>query len=172
MINEGIILLIILVIVSVIVLLSLLIWGGIAYTDNKGKTGGTVLLPPCSQNVNISSLLQIPENGYNCVRAGITGSLYYIGNLGDKTYDYVVAPYTTAPFTVCVSFCSNYSQGVCTGPSSSGKSAQENFNNCMSQLSSTECTPPIPIAVKGTTLYYAYLPTCKYCDGCATLQKT
>ncbi|CAH6420867.1 Hypothetical protein HVR_LOCUS1310 [uncultured virus] len=170
MVNPGLVLLITLAIVLTIVVIGLLIWAGVSYynyTQGAGGTGATGL-PSCSQNINISDLTQIPlGTGTNCTQNGITGSLYYVGAI-NSNYDYVVAPWQTQPLVICIGYCTSYTGGNCSGPTASGKTAQENFDNCMSQLSSTTCTPPIPIAARGTILYYAYAPTCGVCDCCGS----
>lgn len=170
MVNPGIALLVTFAVILTISLIILLVWAGIESANNKntGNTGttGSNSLPPCSQNINISSLIQIPTTGADCAQQGRTGTYYYIGNLGSGQYDYVVAKWGTQPFDVCIDFCQGFTGGMCTGPSYGGKSAQDNFDNCMKQLSSNTCTPPIPLAAQGTFLYYAYSPTCNICDNC------
>ena len=167
--NTGVILLITLAIVLTIAMVILIIWGTVSYIHDLNSGGtGTVILPSCSTSVNISDLLQIPTSTPECTQNGKPTSYYYIGQIPPQTYDYVVAPFPTQPLDVCVGFCTGYTGGVCSGPSYNGKSSQDNFNQCMSQLSSTSCTPPLPIAVQGTTLYYALSPTCNLCDNCGT----
>jgi hypothetical protein len=168
--NTGVILLIILAIILTITMISLLIWAGVSYINSDRNNGGTGtnILPPCNQNVNISSLIQIPDVGANCIQNGIVGSLYYIGKLDRGQYDYVVAPWATQPLDVCVGFCTGYTGGQCSGADYNGQSAQSNFDNCMRQLSSTGCAPPIPIAARGTIIYYPLSPTCKICDNCGS----
>ena len=166
MVNVGIMLLISLAVLLTIGIIIVLIWAGVSSSNNSGGKTGAPSLPPCSQNINISSLIQIPTMGFNCTQQGETGPLYYIGQLGNQQYDYVVAPWGTQPLDVCIGFCSTFSDGNCTGPNYQGVSAQDNFNSCMNQLSSTTCTPPIPIAAQGTILYYPYSPTCNICDAC------
>lgn len=167
--NVGIILLIILSIFLIFAMIGLIIWGlssNASANSSSNNGGGTAVLPPCSTAVNISSLIQIPPGtDTNCTQGGVTGTLYYLGDL-DENFDYVAAPWGTQPLDVCIGFCTGYTGGICTGAVSSGKSAQDNFNNCMNQLSSTTCATPLPIAVRGTTLYYAYSPTCLSCDSC------
>ncbi len=163
--NTGIVLLLILIVILVITVITLLVWAGIETSNqNNNNGGGTVILPSCSSNVNVSSLVQIPNTGANCLQNGATGPLYYIGSI--SSYDYVVAPWGTQPLDVCVHFCESYSNGKCTGPNYNGQSAQSNFNSCMTQLSGTGCSPPVPIAAKGAILYYAFSPTCNICDNC------
>jgi len=169
MVNPGIILLISLAVILTIAVIITLIWAGISISNHQNQGTGTTgpsTLPSCTQTININTLIQIPETGFNCIQNGVTGSLYYIGNLGTGQYDYVVAPFTLQPLDVCIGFCTGYTGGNCSGPNYNGQSAQDNFNHCMSQLSSTTCTPPIPIAAKGTTIFYAYSPTCNICDNC------
>lgn len=156
---------VILAIFLTIAVIVALTWAAISYTySNNGGTGAT--LPPCSQEANPGSLIDIPGTGADCIQNGVPTSLRYIGDLGSMEYDYVVAPWGTHPLDVCIGFCTGYTGGVCSGPVVAGKTAQENFDLCMSQLSSTTCTPPLPIAASGTTLYYAFSPTCRICDGC------
>lgn len=167
MVNPGVVLLISLAIILTIGVSVLLVWAAIESRNNQAQSGITDnSLPSCNQNVNISSLLQIPDNNSTeCIQNGRKTSLYYIGTLGTGSYDYVVAPWATQPLDVCVGFCTGYTEGICSGPNYNGRSAQSNFNNCMEQLSSTRCRPPIPIAAKGTIIYYAYSPTRNICDN-------
>lgn len=170
MINIGIVLLITFVIVLILALIGLIIGASVVTYQNK-KNKNVVVQQPCNQNINISNLIQIPDGtGTNCTQNGITGSLYYIGDI-NANYDYVAAPFATQPLDVCVGFCETYDGENCTGPSINGKSSQENFTQCMSQLSSTTCIPPIPIAARGTILYYAFSPTCDVCDNCESTKK-
>lgn len=169
MVNPGIVLLITLAIILTIGVIVALIWAGVSILNNQGGGGtGVTVGPPCGQNVNLSSLIQIPNSGANCIQRGVTGSLFYIGNLSNKSFDYVVAPWGTQPLDVCIGFCTGFTGGICTGAPSSGRSAQSNFNSCMSQLSSTTCSPPIPLAAKGAIVYYAFSPTCNICDNCGS----
>lgn len=167
MVNPGVAALIALAIILTIGFIVLLVYATVsAATGQGGGTTGPNFLPPCDQNFDISSLIQIPSSGFNCVQQGVTGPLYYIGQLGNQQFDYVVAPWGTQPLDVCVGFCTGYTGGNCSGPPFNGQSAQNNFNHCMSQLSSTTCAPPIPLAARGTIIYYAFSPTCCICDGC------
>lgn len=165
MVNIGVALLVTLAIILAIVMIILITWAAVSYAQKSGTTG-PVVLPPCSSNINLSGLLQIPDNAPRCIQNRQSTSLYYIGQIPPFTYDYVVAPWGTQPFDVCIGFCTGYTGGVCSGPPYNGKSSQDNFNQCMSQLSSTTCTPPLPIAAQGTTVYYAFSPTCNVCDNC------
>ena len=166
MINPGVVLLITLAIILTIIVVILLVWAIVSYYnfERSGGTGTTGNFP-CSDNINISSLIQITDATPVCVQNGVAGSLYYIGQT-NLQYDYVVAPWGTSPLDVCVGFCTGYTGGQCSGPQYAGASAQQNFDKCMSQLSSTGCAPPIPIAANGTILYYAFTPTCNICDNC------
>ena len=164
--NPGVILLICLGVILLITAILVITWAAISFNNNNVPGP----LPQCSQNVNINSLIQIPDTGYNCVQHGQTGSLYYVGQLGNLDYDYVVAPYKTPIQDVCIGFCSiGFTGGVCMGPNYNGKTAQTNYDNCIAQLSSTTCIPPIPIAAKGTTIYYPLLPTCCACEKTPTV---
>lgn len=170
MVNVGIALLILLTILLTVAVVGALIWAAISSNQPPpaGVTGPPPL-PPCKQTVALDSLLQIPTTGANCIQRGITGSLFYIGNLGTGSLDYVVAPWGTQPIDVCVGFCSSLTGGICSGPNFNGQSAQANFNHCMQQLAGTNCTPPVPIAAQGTILYYAFSPTCHICDNCGEM---
>lgn len=163
--NPGVILLIILAIILTIALITLLSITAVNVSNTSNSTGttGSNILPPCRSSVNISSLIQIPDSLPNCVQNGVTGSLYYIGNLGSQNYDFVVAPWGSQPLNVCIGFCTGYTGGICNGPNYNGRSAQANFDRCMQQLSSTDCIPPLPLAARGTTLYYGYSPTSNIC---------
>jgi hypothetical protein len=77
----------------------------------------------------------------------------------------VVAPWTSSNLDVCASFCSSYANGTCTGSDVGGKSAQDNFDQCMAQLGVTGCVPPMPMAANGPTLYYPLAPGCGLCDN-------
>lgn len=167
--NPGVTLLIVLAVILTITVIVILISAGIAASNSNtgGGTGGNIP-PPCNQSTDISSLIQIPDTGADCVQRGTTGSLFYIGNLGSGQFDYVVAPWGNQPFNVCIGFCTGFTGGICSGTDYNGQSAQDNFNHCMSQLSSTTCAPPLPIAARGTTLFYALSPTCNICQNCGS----
>lgn len=163
--NAGAIVLSIVLIVLVfgaVIAIALIVAG---HTADKGATGPPPVLS-CAEFVDPGSLLEIPTTAEPCIQNGQVTSMFYIGDLGSQNYDYVVAPWGTQPLNVCIGFCTGYTGGVCSGPNYNGQSAQQNFNNCMSQLTPSDCTPPLPIAIQGNILYYAALPTCK-CDTCA-----
>lgn len=167
MVNAGVVLLIILVVLLTVGIITALTIAGIESGKSQGTGGTAGNIPACSQIVQLDRLQQIPDVGADCVQNGRTGQYFYIGNLGTGAYDYVVATFGTQPLDVCVNFCiGGSSGGVCSGPNYNGQSAQANFNRCMQQLSSDICSPPLPIAARGTTLYYAYSPTCKICSNC------
>ena len=170
MVNAGVALLITLTIVLTIAIVVMLSLAGVEAGKKQGPSNpvGPTGSPPCRQTVIIDSLLQIPDVGANCIQEGLTGSLFYLGNLGIGTYDFVVAPWGTQPLDVCVGFCRSFTGGTCIGPNYNGRSAQTNFNHCMQQLAGTGCAPPLPIAARGTILYYAFSPTCNICDNCGS----
>jgi hypothetical protein len=171
--NPGVILLWILLIVIIIGVIIAAIWGISVAVIDGGQTGGTGanFFPPCNENVDVSSLIQITNgntcvpNGTNCCSNGILTSQYYIGQLGDKQYDFVVAPWGTSNLSVCRGYCTKYDQktNTCIGANYAGKTAQENFDACMQQLKGVNCAPPIPVAAIGTTLYYPTTPTARTC---------
>ena len=167
MVNPGIILLAVFVFVLFLALAITIAFTVNAELTHTGSTG-TTGLEPCSQTVDLDSLIQIPSDQPPCLQQGRNLGLYWIGDLAPFTYNYVVAPYGTQPLEVCRGFCTGFTGSgtgaICTGPVYQGKTAQENFNACMSQLTSTTCLPPVPIAAQGTTLYYALLPT-EVCDN-------
>ena len=165
--STAIIFLIIFIVIIFILILLLLTNSAISIVSSNNQADPTnPALPSCTSNVNLSDLIVIPETGFNCIQQGLTGSLYYIGPLGDGTYNYVVAPWQTSPLDVCVGYCDSYNNDICTGPNYQGRTAQQNFDNCISQLTPADCIPPAPIAIRSNILYYAYSPTCLICDGC------
>lgn len=157
----------VLIIISVIILIifiGLCITAIVVPATQQGNNNVTTT-PSCTSTTDLSKLLTIPNSGYNCNQNGITTSLYYVGDLGNKNYDYVVAPWTSQPLDVCIGFCQSYTNEICTGSNYNGLSAQQNFDNCMTQLSSTTCIPPSPIAIKDGILYYPLSPTAKICTS-------
>lgn len=164
--NPGVIALIILAILLTVSIVASLIYIAVKQSEDT-PSGGNVILPPCSERTDISSLVQIPNTLQSCEQNGRATSLYYIGSISNL--DYVVAPWGTQPFDVCIGFCTGYTGGICSGSNYNGKSAQDNFNSCMIQLAVTGCAPPSPIAAKGTTIYYPFSPTCKICDNCSNI---
>jgi hypothetical protein len=169
MVNVGVVLLILLTIILTAAIVGALVWAGISSNQPPSGATGPPPAPPCQQTVVLDSLIQIPTMGANCIQRGVTGSKFYIGNLGTGSLDFVVAPWGTQPLNVCVDFCSSFTGGICSGPNFNGQSAQANFNHCMQQLAGVNCTPPVPIAAQGTILYYAFSPTCLICDNCGEI---
>ncbi|MFK5969041.1 MAG: hypothetical protein QM487_02820 [Candidatus Marithrix sp.] len=149
-------------IITLVLAVSISIFGYFSSTQDTGTTG-TIGAPTCLEITDISSLVQIPSNQPHCFQQGRETSLFYIGTL-NQNFDYVVAPYGSSPLDVCVSFCKSYSNGVCEGDNFAGKTAQENFDACITQLTPTDCVPPLPIAAQGTILYYALAPTSLICE--------
>lgn len=165
--NPGVTWLVSFLILLVILILAVLSYAIYTYYSNNPNSNNGVNLPPCSEVTNISSLVQIgdlPE----CIVNGVSLNRYYIGRITDGKYNFTVSPYKNQPLDVCISFCSKYDGKICTGPEYNGKTAQENFESCMEQLSSTVCKPPIPIAAKGTILYYPLQPKCE-CENCTSM---
>lgn len=139
--------------------------GFVAYagiSHNGGSSGSTGPKIQCSDVVVPE--VTIPDTGFQCFQNGKNVGLFCIDRLTNGKYDFVVATQKTAPLAVCIGYCSQYSNGVCSGPVVNGLSAQQNFDYCMTQLNSETCVPPIPIAEKGSQYYYAYSPTCSICD--------
>lgn len=156
--------------VLILLFLSIIICIIVGYNLRKKDN----VLPPCSQN--ISNLIKIPSkvppnSEIDCPSRGTRGIFYYVKSL-NSNYDYVVAKWPTQSKDVCIDFCDSFNQGICNGPNYNGKTAQENYNSCMLQLSSTTCTPPIPIAIQDGILFYPYSPTCSICDNCNTNSKS
>ena len=155
-------------VITLIVALSISIWSIVIRNrdaSDSGSTGTTgTSLPSCIDITAPSSLIQIPENQPHCFQQGRETNLFYIGDL-DPDFDYVVAPYTTSPLDVCIGFCTAYSDGTCQGANFQGRTAQQNFDSCISQLTPTDCVPPLPIAAQGAILYYALSPTSIICES-------
>lgn len=165
--NVGVITLIVVAILVVCGVIGLSTYLFLDYQKKDRREKIFVIPPPCSDKINIANLIQIPNTPSSlvqCKQNGQNTSLYYIGTLGNQQYDYVVAPWTTSPENVCVKFCKSYVNKVCIGNSINGVSAQKNFDNCMAQLNDLSCSPPTPIAAKGTTIYYPFVPTRSICD--------
>lgn len=160
---------IIAVVVVVVLLIILIVMVVRAVMDTRKNTasgsGNTANQPPCSNVVNTSTLVVIPEDQPPCHEDSVI-TLYYIGELSQGKWDFVVAPVTTLPSNVCSSFCTTIQNNTCVGPNYAGKTAQENYTTCLASLVTTGCVPPAPIAIKGTVLYYPYSPTCRSCDNC------
>jgi hypothetical protein len=166
--NPGILILVTAAISVGAIIIVALVWTALGVIRLEQGTTPTSALQPCSTTANRTSLL-IPPDSAACVQNGTTGGLYYVGHLGDKSYDYVVAPYPTSNLDVCVSYCTTYSNGICTGPAINGKSAQSNYESCMAQLSHSDCVPPAPIAIRGNTLYYPYAVTASLCENASSM---
>jgi len=160
MVNPGVIILIILAVIIVLIITGLVIWGGVTSSAAIAASSQVPITTPCASTVNVGALPQITSTSKPCIQQGLATSLYYINES-----NYVAAPWTSSPLDVCVGFCTSYANNICTGPDYNGKSAQDNYNNCISQLSSTTCVPPTPIAAKGTILYYPLSPGCGICDN-------
>ena len=160
---------VILIIIGVILLLifiGLCITAVVAPTTNNNSSI-IVATPSCASTTDLSKLITIPNSGFNCIQNGIPTSLYYIGQLDNNQYDYVVAPWTSQPLDVCIGFCESYTNGICNGSTYNGLSAQDNFDKCMTQLTATTCIPPAPLAIKDGILYYPLAPTAKICSRIA-----
>lgn len=117
---------------------------------------------PCDEVININSLLQL-ESKQDCEVNGATGTYYYIGN--DTDFDFVVSKLMISPQDICIQYCTSFGNSGCSGPEYKGASAEESYIFCSYQTSQGGCIPPIPMAAKGTTLFYAYSPTSKMCTN-------
>ena len=138
------------IIVAIALLIFLIVYGYHDYKTNSQPIPPNSL-PPCNTDVDIGSLIQLPAGGQLCSGT----NLYYIASL-----DLVTAPFPSPASSVCVQYCDSLVNGVCSG---SSPSAQSLYNQCLAELTSTTCTPPIPLAALGTTLYYANSPTDATC---------
>jgi hypothetical protein len=156
----AVVFLILFVLIMIIVGVALIIY---AYRQSIINGGNTVFKTPCNQAVDISSLVQIPSSFPVCIQNGKPTNLFYIGFLSNGKYDMVVAPYATPALDVCVGYCDKYLEGICMGPSFNGKSAQANFDQCLSLLTNPNCSGIPPIAAKGTILYYGQSVTSRTC---------
>lgn len=143
------------------------------------NTNNNIVQSSCKSQTNISGLLPL-TNAQVCYSlisdVCKPNGTYYIGQISQGEYDYIVAPYGSTPLDVCINFCTeSYTPpptpstdgnpfGICVGISPNNES-QTNFNNCMNQLNSTTCIPPIPVAINTTNniLYYPYIPTSQNC---------
>jgi hypothetical protein len=171
---PDVIIVICVVVILVIVAIVLIVWALVSAADERARNNATGTgaaggaSEPCSQFVDLDTLPQVPDSDI-CIQQGQPTSLYYM-----PSNNFVVAPWGTSAFDVCIGYCSGFTGstgstgGVCTGPNYNNMTAQENFDACLQQLSTTVCFPPTPIAARGTTLYYAFSPTCGVCDGCTT----
>jgi len=159
MVNWGIVFLVVLTIIIAVVVIGVLIGTAIARSEQGGNT---TITSGCT--ADISSLVQIPNTLETCDQQGSPTSLYYIGNI--SSFDFVVAPWPSSPLDVCVDYCSSFDNNTCTGPNFNGKTAQQNFDACMAQLTPTTCQGTLPIAAKGAIIYYAHVPTCRSCSNC------
>lgn len=165
------------IVVSIVglIVLGLLTWAAVG--ARQATNASSVHALPACNAVDPSLLIQIDPVAQYCSQStSITGQLYYIGcvggaggtgGTGGAGGDFVVSAVESQPLAVCGSYCSTPpTDGVCTGPDYKGRSAQENFDDCMGILSPTGCTGAIPLAANGTTLYYAYSATCEVCGSC------
>jgi len=172
-INPIVIIAVVIVIVLLVILIVMITRAVIdTRRNNTNGSGNTTNQPPCSSVVNTNTLVVIPEDQAPCHQDSII-TLYYIGELSQGKWDFVVAPITTSAVNVCASFCTNIQNDTCIGPNYAGKTAQENYQTCLTSLASLNvknCVPPAPIAIKGTVLYYPYSPTCRTCDNCQQLE--
>lgn len=168
MMNPVVIIAIIVIIILIVVLVVMVVRAAISNHQNTVDGGSnTTNRPPCSTTVNPTQLVVIPEDQEPCHQDSVI-TLYYVGELSQGKWDFVVAPITTLPTNVCAAFCSSIQNNICTGPSYAGKTAQQNYTDCIASLSTiaVNCVPPAPIAIKGNVLYYPYSPTCRACDTC------
>jgi hypothetical protein len=164
--NPVVVISVIIIVVLIVILIVLITRASIdTQNNNANGSSNTTNQPPCTNTVNTNTLVVIPEDQAPCHQDSLI-TLYYIGELSQGKWDFVVAPITTSPTNVCASFCSSIQDKTCVGPNYAGKTAQENYNDCLVSLSTTNCVPPAPLAIKGTVLYYPYSPTCRSCDSC------
>jgi hypothetical protein len=167
MVNPGILFLVILLIIFIISGIIIFLF---VYNKNNNNN---IPLNSCKSQTNISSLLPI-TNAQVCYslinQVCQANGTYYLGQISQGEYDYVVTSFGSTPLDVCVNFCTeSYTSsntapnifGICQGDTNS----QTNFNNCMNQLNSTTCIPPIPIAInpENNILYYPFTPTSANC---------
>lgn len=161
MVNPGVIGLILILVIITVGVIGVVIWAGF----QEGIIGST--LGQCSTTIDPNSLIPIdPDSQYCSVPSQTQGVLYYIGCAGNKNLNFVVSRVAQNPQDVCVSYCDTFSNGICTGNSYNGQSAQQNYDTCIAALTPTNCVGPLPLASDGTDLYYAYSATCNVCDAC------
>ena len=90
-------------VILVLLLIALIAWGMVETWNAKDNTPQP--LPSCSKDIDVSTLVQIPETGAACTGTSISNSLYYIGKIEGSQYDYVVAPWPSKPVDVCIKYC-------------------------------------------------------------------
>jgi hypothetical protein len=164
--NIPVIILLIVVVLLLFLVVALVVWGASTRGAREQIQGpNTGILPQC-QSLPGKPLIEIPSNISPCTINGQPSDVYYIGRIPGVGLDMTVAPWTTPVHEVCRQYCQELSNGVCIGSNYGGRSAQVNYDECMSVLDVKTCRPPAPIARKGATLYYPYSPTCRICDFC------
>lgn len=164
--NPVVVISIVVIVILIIILIVMITRAAIdTQQNNANGSGNTTNQPPCANTVNTTELIVIPEDQAPCHQDSVI-TLYYLGELSQGKWDFVVAPITTLPANVCAGFCTTIQDNICTGPNYAGKTAQENYVACLASLATKDCVPPAPIAIKGTVLYYPYSPTCRECDNC------
>jgi len=158
--NPGILLLVLVIVILLLAFVGLII---AAVVIDKSTPSTPLVIPttPCVDTVDLSTLYQLPGTLTPCYQNGRVTNLYYLGEVTD--YDFVVAPFPTAPVDVCVGFCTAVVNGVCSGPDYEGKSAEANYQACLTQLANASCVPPMPIAALGSIAYYPLSPTAASC---------
>lgn len=155
--DSGIIILIVVSVIMTIIVAILLIVAQVRYSKSNDNVKAN---QQCADTININTLVKL-DSTYNCEVDGDVGTYYYIGASGN--YDYVVSELLISPLDVCLQYCASLSGVVCTGANYNSLTAQQNFDNCMSQLNPTDCIPPLPLGAIGTNLFYPYSPTNKIC---------
>ena len=164
--NPVVIIAVVIIVILIVVLIVMITRAAIDTRQNNASgAGNTTNQPPCTNTVNTADLVVIPDSQAPCHEDSVI-TLYYIGELSQGKWDFVVAPITTLPTNVCASFCTTIENKTCVGPNYAGRTAQENYVACLASLATQNCVPPAPIAIKGSVLYYPYSPTCRACDIC------
>lgn len=160
--NIGVQIFIVFIMVVSIIIVAVLIYTAMGSIQTSTGGTGTGDLFPCSDNVSYSNLYQITSETPICYNNGVHTGNYYIGCNSD--YNYVASTNQILPQNVCNGYCDTPPvNGVCTGSVYNGEDAQTNYDNCMQQLSGTNCIPPAPVASLGKILYYASSVTSNSC---------
>lgn len=163
--RTGLLIFTVILVVIIVVFLFILIYR--AYQASRNPTRQVVILPPCNDTVNVTTLVQIPSTAPRCFIGGVEQNTYFIGNI-NPAYNYVVGPSAVPAQTVCLGYCQTFNSTtqVCTGQGSGGTvSAQTEYDNCITQLSSTSCQTPLPVAALGPVVYYPQSVTQQNCEG-------
>jgi hypothetical protein len=141
----------VLVIFAIIVILLIIlgIVGFEEYVKNRNVPSTPPALPNCDDFVDRSSLLVLTnDNSRSCKLS----SSFFVPSI-----NFVVAPFPVTANNVCLQFCDTLTNGNCV--SATNPNAQSDYQNCLTTLTNSQCSGPLPIAIQNNILYYANSPT-------------